>query len=153
MSWDTIFLLSNLFVLPFWGMMLIAPKSKLTQRTIGSRWAIGVLPLVYLILIAPMIPSLIPVFLEPPALEPIRQLFTSDAGVTVGWIHFLAFDLFVGRWILLDATSRNLNSWLIRPVLLLTFFFGPIGLFTYLCVTRFSPPTGLNPKADPESQI
>src|SRR5690606_30344212 len=29
----------------------------------------------------------------------VRQLFLSDGGLLAGWIHYLAFDLFVGLWI------------------------------------------------------
>jgi hypothetical protein len=33
----------------------------------------------------------------------VRALFLSDAGLTAGWIHYLAFDLFVGQWIASEA--------------------------------------------------
>ena len=29
----------------------------------------------------------------------VRQLFTSDAALAAGWLHYLAFDLFAGSWI------------------------------------------------------
>ena len=36
----------------------------------------------------------------------------SPAGVAVGWIHFLAFDLFVGRWEYLDSREKSISAWL-----------------------------------------
>jgi hypothetical protein len=47
-------------------------------------------------------------------------------------VHFLAFDLFVGRWVYLDARERGLSPWLVSPVLVLVLMVGPLGLATYL---------------------
>ena len=46
--------------------------------------------------------------------------------------HFLAFDLFVGRWEYLDARERQLTHWLLAPCLFLTLMLGPLGLLAYL---------------------
>jgi len=37
----------------------------------------------------------------------MRTLFGTGAGTTLAWVHFLAFDLFVGRWIYLDARGEG----------------------------------------------
>jgi hypothetical protein len=58
----------------------------------------------------------------------------SPEGATVAWVHFLAFDLFVGRWIYLDARTRELPWWATSPLLFLTLMLGPIGLLAYLLV-------------------
>ncbi|MEX1368657.1 MAG: abscisic acid-deficient protein Aba4 family protein [Nannocystaceae bacterium] len=50
----------------------------------------------------------------------------------MAWVHFLAFDLFVGRWVLLDARERGLSSWLVSPTLVTVLMFGPLGLLLYL---------------------
>jgi hypothetical protein len=58
----------------------------------------------------------------------------SPEGATIAWVHFLAFDLFVGRWIYLDARNRELPWWATSPLLFLTLMLGPIGLLAYLLV-------------------
>ena len=50
----------------------------------------------------------------------------------MGWIHFLAFDLFVGRWAYLDSRERGLSAWLVSPILVFIFMAGPLGLLMYL---------------------
>ena len=54
------------------------------------------------------------------------------AGATIGWVHFLAFDLFVGRWAYLDSRERSISAWLMAPVLFFTLMFGPMGFVLYL---------------------
>ena len=62
----------------------------------------------------------------------VRALFMSDGGLLAGWIHYLAFDLFVGMWIAQEADKVGMGRLLQAPILLATFMFGPIGLLTYL---------------------
>ncbi len=65
-------------------------------------------------------------------LEGVMALFGNKIMVTAGWVHYLAFDLFVGTWIKKNSVRHNISHLLVLPVLLLTFMFGPIGLLTYL---------------------
>ena len=58
----------------------------------------------------------------------------SDGGVTVGWIHYLALDLFAGLWIAKDADQKEFSRLVQAPVLLLTFVAGPAGLLLWLAV-------------------
>ena len=64
----------------------------------------------------------------------VMALFTSPWGVVAGWIHYLAFDFFVGCWILTDAKARAISHWWIVLPLFFTFMFGPVGLLLYLVV-------------------
>ena len=65
----------------------------------------------------------------------VRQLFLSDGGLLAGWIHYLAFDLFVGLWIAEGADRAQLNRLLQAPILIATFMFGPLGLLMFY-ITR-----------------
>ena len=56
--------------------------------------------------------------------------------VTEEWAHVLAWDLFVGRWIWMDAIRRDVP--LVRPSLLLCNFTGPPGLLLYLAICVLS---------------
>lgn len=62
----------------------------------------------------------------------VRAIFASDAGVTIGWTHYLAFDLFVGLWIVRDADAKGVSRWVQAPILLATFMAGPLGLLLWL---------------------
>jgi len=62
----------------------------------------------------------------------VRALFMNDNALTAGWVHYLAFDLFVGTWIVEDSARRGVIPWLVIPCLFLTFMFGPAGYLLYL---------------------
>ncbi len=66
------------------------------------------------------------------SLAAVSQLFQSPWMLLAGWIHYLAFDLFIGSWEVRDSRQRGISHWFVIPCLLLTFFFGPIGLVAYL---------------------
>jgi len=61
----------------------------------------------------------------------VRQLFTNDWALLAGWVHYLAFDLFVGAWIARDAEQAGVSRWFLIPVLPLTFLFGPAGYLLF----------------------
>jgi hypothetical protein len=62
----------------------------------------------------------------------VRQLFTSDAALAAGWLHYLAFDLFVGSWIAREGLASEVSPLLIVPCLLLTFLAGPVGFLLFI---------------------
>ena len=66
------------------------------------------------------------------SIEEIRALFASDSALVAGWLHYLAFDLFVGSWIVREGLERNLPPLLLLLCLPLTFLFGPAGLLIFL---------------------
>jgi hypothetical protein len=70
----------------------------------------------------------------------IRTLFRSDAVLAAGWLHYLAFDLFVGAWIARESDAIGLSRLLQAPILAITFWFGPGGLVLFL-VTRLGMKT------------
>ena len=128
---ETIFNLSNLFVLPFWLLMIILPHWRWTQRILRSLLPVAALALVYTLLLATQIGSAA-VSLLNPSLASIAALLGSPAGATVAWVHFLAFDLFVGRWAYLDSRERSLSAWWVSPALFFVLMAGPFGLLLYL---------------------
>ena len=72
------------------------------------------------------------------SLKGVVDLFKSPRVVLAGWIHYLAFDLMVGIYILNDAVHYNISHWMLVPCLLLTLMFGPAGLLLYFLI-RFLP--------------
>jgi Domain of unknown function (DUF4281) len=65
------------------------------------------------------------------SLANVQKLFTYQWAALAGWVHYLAFDLFVGAWIAKRVLEENLPRLVLIPLLPLTFLFGPIGLFGF----------------------
>jgi hypothetical protein len=68
------------------------------------------------------------------SLRGVTELFKSPRAVLAGWIHYLAFDLMVGLYIVTDAAHYGIRHGLLLPVLLATLMFGPIGLLLYVAL-------------------
>jgi len=66
----------------------------------------------------------------------VQKLFESPGVALAGWVHYLAFDLFVGLWIAMRSDAVGLSRWLQAPILVTTFMFGPIGLLLFAAVER-----------------
>ena len=73
-------------------------------------------------------------FSEFGSLEGVMRLFTNKTMVVAGWVHYLAFDLFLGVWIKKNSVKYSIPHWLIIPCLFFTFMLGPIGLLLYLLI-------------------
>ena len=128
-----LFRLSNLLVLPFWGLMILLPRWRWTQRIMRSPWVSAAPALLYVVLVLPRLGTIWPAVTKP-TLAGIAALLGSPEGATIAWVHFLAFDLFLGRWIYLDSRERRLSALLMAPILFFTLMLGPLGFLTYLLV-------------------
>jgi hypothetical protein len=62
----------------------------------------------------------------------VRALFANDAALSAGWLHYLAFDLFVGTWIARQGTLEGIHPLLLLLCLPVTFMLGPIGFLVFL---------------------
>jgi hypothetical protein len=62
------------------------------------------------------------------------MLFSQPWLLLAGWIHYLAFDLFVGSWEVRDARDRGIPHLAVVPCLTLTFLFGTAGWLLYAMV-------------------
>jgi hypothetical protein len=128
-----LFRLSSLLVLPFWGLMILLPRWRWTMRVMRSPLVSAAPALFYAALVLPRLGVIWQTVFRP-TLEKMAMLLGSPEGATIAWIHFLAFDLFVGRWIYLDSQERRLSALVMAPVLFLTLMLGPLGFLTYLVI-------------------
>lgn len=69
----------------------------------------------------------------------VRTLFAVDEILVAGWLHYLAFDLFVGTWIAQRSDEARIPRLIQAVFLLATFMFGPIGFLLFV-VTRAAIP-------------
>jgi apolipoprotein N-acyltransferase len=140
---ETIFSLSGLLVMPFWALMIFLPHWRWTRRILRSPLVILPPALLYASLVLPRLAEVFPV-VSSPTLAGISSLLGTPDGATIAWAHFLAFDLFVGRWIYLDGYEGGISALLLAPVLFLTLMLGPLGflLFLVLRVTTAQSSSG-----------
>ncbi len=71
------------------------------------------------------------------SLEQVAALLGKKEMLLAGWVHYLAFDLFIGGWIAVEADKIGLNRVIQAPILLATFMFGPVGLAIFLAMRDF----------------
>ena len=132
---DSVFSIANTTALIGWILLIVIPRQVITKWLVHRGILFVALGLMYAVYIAIG-------FTESPeggfgSLTAVKALFTSDAAVLAGWIHYLAFDLFVGGWIVRDAASRRIRHFIIILPLLFTFMLGPVGLVIYLLIRSF----------------
>ena len=129
MTPDYIFQIASTIVLPGWLLLMFASNWKWTSRIVVGI-IVATLALTYAILVFQTL-----TFEDLSGfgnLAGVMKLFTDPTAVLVGWIHYLAFDLMVGWFIVFDARRENINRWLLIPCLLFSFMLGPVGLLLYL---------------------
>jgi len=136
MNPESLFSLLNTIAIIGWLGLFIAPKWK------GTLWIVrsGVLSLVlavsYLILFIYFAQSSGGLNLGEAfsSLKGIIGLLSNEYAMLVGWAHYLAFDLFVGAWIVGNAITNQIPHYLRIPCLFFTLMTGPIGFLLYFIV-------------------
>jgi hypothetical protein len=126
-----------LLVLPFWALLILLPRWRWTERIMRSPFVSAAPALLYAALVLPRLGAIWPAIARP-TLPGIATLLGAPEGATIAWVHFLAFDLFVGRWIYLDSQQQRLSPLLTAPVLFLTLMLGPLGFLVYLVIRAFA---------------
>jgi hypothetical protein len=130
MPLEQIFSMASLLALAGWVLLVILPRNPVVQLLSGV-----VLPLVisggYLLLIAQNLNGAEGGF---GSLADVRALFSNDAILLAGWLHYLAFDLFIGAWESRDAQRNGIPHLVVIPCLIMTFMLGPIGLLFYFAI-------------------
>ena len=67
------------------------------------------------------------------SLNGIVTLFkkASPESAAAGWLHYLAFDFWVGTWIIKHSVKEKISNKIIVLPLLFTFILGPVGILIY----------------------
>ncbi len=133
MDASQVFSIANASVLPGWFLLVFLPRFRMGRDVIAGMVIPLLLGLLYFgILVAK--------FGEGAeggsfgSLEGVSILFQSEWSLLVGWIHYLAFDLFIGAWEVRDSQRVGVPHLLVIPCLLMTFMLGPAGLAVYLLI-------------------
>jgi hypothetical protein len=120
---------ANLFVLPFWTLMILLPNWGVTKRVMGSLLPFVALAGLYLYLFISSVTPETAQALSNPQLADIARFLGEEKAAATGWIHFLVMDLFVGRWIYWQGQDTGI--WTTHS-LILSLFAGPLGLLSHI---------------------
>jgi hypothetical protein len=128
MTAESLFSIANSLAIVAWIGLVLFPR---------RRWAVDIVPAAATLLFAALYVLLIGTqWLQSDggfgSLSDVAALFANRWLLLAGWLHYLAFDLLVGRWEARDAERRAISRWLVAPVLLATFMFGPAGWLVYM---------------------
>ena len=127
-----VFSIASVIALPMWVLMLFFSKWKVTQFLIDFK----VIPLALAFIYAIYIFQAIQIggMMDFGSLASIMALFTEKNALLAGWVHYLAFDLLVGMWMLDQNKELRINQLLMAPCLFLTFMLGPIGFLLFMII-------------------
>lgn len=131
MPWGGLFTFVQVVALAGWAMLFLLPRGPRVAAYV-LYLCVGLLCLTYTVMFASQFGAIISGDFF--SIEGIRDLFASDAGIVIGWTHYLAFDLFIGQWIAKDADHKGFSRFAQVPVLILTLLAGPIGLLVWLII-------------------
>lgn len=127
---------ANYAVIPFWLLLILAPRWSWTERLVHSPIVLLLLTPIYAYMLFGYGPA--PEGMSFSSLYGIMVGFSAPHVAVAGWIHYLIFDLFVGAWEARDARRRGVPHLLLVPCLLATLMIGPVGLLLYVLVRFFS---------------
>ena len=132
MSTAAIFSLANTVAMPMWLLMIVLPKWRVTRFLIDYK-------------VVPIFLSLFYVFymfshidtggaLDFGSLASVMSLFTMEYAVMAGWVHYLAFDLLIGMWMINQNQQLGIHQLLMAPCLFATFMLGPVGFLLFMLI-------------------
>ncbi|MEM8610042.1 MAG: ABA4-like family protein [Myxococcota bacterium] len=134
MTLESLFAWANYSVIPFWLLLLVAPRWRWTGLLVHGPVVVLLLAPVYAYLLFGYAGT--PENIDMTSLYGVVEGFSAPSVAAAGWIHYLIFDLFIGAWEARDAMRRRIPHLAVVPCLLATLLVGPLGLLLYV-VVRF----------------
>ncbi len=132
MTPTAVFSIASMITMPMWILMIFLSKWKVTRFLIDFKIIPLALTFIYAIYIFQAIQ--IGGMMDFGSLKSVMALFTEENAVLAGWVHYLAFDLLIGMWMLDQNKELKINQLLIAPCLFLTFMLGPIGFLLFIII-------------------
>ncbi|WP_430410671.1 ABA4-like family protein [Kordia sp.] len=130
MSPSEVFSIVGMLAMSMWILMVFLPKWNVTRFFIDYKIIPIVLSIVYVIYIIQAMQ--IGGGMDFGSLQSVMTLFTEEHAVLAGWVHYLAFDLLIGMWILNQNETVKIHHLLIIPCLFATFMLGPVGFLLFI---------------------
>ena len=130
---ETIYLVANWGVIPFWLLLIIFPNHGITNFFAQSIIAPLLLAIAYGYLSYNLYldNNIFSGFELYNGLDGLYSMFANEILLLIFWLHFLSISLFAGTWIVRDSRKYFIPKIITIPSLLITYFSGPIGLVIY----------------------
>ncbi len=132
MTPSEVFSIVGMLAMPMWLLMIFLPKWKATRFLIDYKVIPLILALVYAVYIFQAFN--IGGMMDFGSLKSVMALFTEENAVLAGWVHYLAFDLLIGMWMLDQNKDLKINQFIMAPCLFLTFMLGPVGFLLFMII-------------------
>jgi hypothetical protein len=130
MPLESLFSLAGMAAMAGWLLLIVLPRFRFTQLIAGV-----LIPLAIAVLYLTLI---LQYFGRGPggfgSLAEVALLFSQPGPLLAGWVHYLAFDLFIGAWEVREAQRQQIHHLLVVPCLVMTFLLGPIGFLTFFVI-------------------
>jgi hypothetical protein len=126
---EQVFAIVNLVAIVGWIMLVVMPHQRWVVTVVTSVLLPAFFAVVYVAIVSTTLGRTPGNF---STLDGVATLFSNPWVLLAGWVHYLAFDLFVGSWEVRDARERGVPHLLVVPCLVLTFLLGPAGWLLYL---------------------
>ncbi|KAK7394155.1 hypothetical protein VNO78_14675 [Psophocarpus tetragonolobus] len=139
---STAFTAGTIAVLPFYTLMVLAPKSELTKKSMESSIPYIVLGILYAYLLyLSWTPETVRLIFASkyllPELPGIAKMFSSELTLASAWIHLLVVDLFAARHVFQDGLKNQIET---RHSVSFCLFFCPIGILTHVITKAMTKP-------------
>ncbi|XP_004516666.1 protein ABA DEFICIENT 4, chloroplastic-like isoform X1 [Cicer arietinum] len=133
-------------VLPFYTLMVLAPNSELTKKSMQSNVPYAVLGILYAYLLyLSWTPETVELIFASkyllPELNSIGKMFSSEMTLASAWIHLLVVDLFAARQVFLDGQENQIET---RHSVSLCLFFCPVGILSHVITKAMTKNTKEN---------
>ena len=130
LNFESIYLIANWGIIPFWLLLIFLPDHKITNFFSQS-----VIPLLllasgyaYLSYSIYLNGNILDSFELYRGIDGLYSMFANESFLLIFWLHFLAISLFTGAWIVRDSRKYFIPKIFTIPSLILTYFTGPIGI-------------------------
>ena len=137
MTPDHIFSIANGVALCAWILLIVLPRQRWVSGIVAPIAMPAFFAFIYVAILVTQWMGSAGGF---STLSDVATLFSQRWLLLAGWVHYLAFDLFVGSWEVRDARERGVPHLAVVPCLLLTFMFGPAGWLAYSGLKAAYPP-------------
>lgn len=135
-----LFMICNTAIVLFWMLLLFFPRQKITLSLMAFPWIPLVLSFFYAYFLFGFGGLAGADF---SSLEGILKLFkeSTPESAAAGWLHYLAFDFWMGCWIVTHSQQKDIpHLWIVLP-LFCTFLLGPMGVMSYTLIYYIYPLT------------
>ncbi|WJX65902.1 Short-chain dehydrogenase/reductase aba4, variant 2 [Trifolium repens] len=140
------FTIGTTAVLPFYTLMVLAPNSELTKKSMQSNVPYAILSILYAYLLyLSWTPETIELIFASkyllPELTSIGKMFSNEMTLASAWIHLLVIDLFAARQVFEDGKENQIET---RHSVSFCLFFCPIGILSHIITKALTKTTKEN---------